>query len=132
MTKETKVIVRANGGTWKVTADHANYTTISGSDKFVCQGSGDIDVVGEFYNDSIVLQFLVNNPWIGSPWAAVGQYLGDIGGWKNGRTSLSEGEEHIFVQTIYTDDDHWDFKTRVVRLADTDTKNFEIWPGWWE
>jgi len=130
--KNTRVTVRANGGTWMVTADHEKYTRISGNDTFVYEGSGDIDVVGEFYNDNVVLQFLMNNPWIGCPWAAVGEYLGDIGGWKNGRTALSEGEDHIFVQTIYNDDSEYDFKTRVIRLADTDTKNFEVWPGWWE
>ena len=131
--KSTRVVVRANGGSWQVSSDHQHYIHIAGSQTYECVGSGDIDIVGEFYDEgNIILQFLANNPWIGSPWVAVGEYLGDIGGWKNGRTALSEGEDHIFVQTIYTDDSEYDVKTRVIRLADTDTKNFEIWPGWYE
>ena len=131
MAKDTKVTFKANGGTWMVTANGSEYKQISGDETFVCQDSkpGDVDVSGEFYNDNIILVFEMNNPWIGSPWAAVGQALGDSG-WKNDRTNLDEGESHVFTTTFYTDDDSYDVKTRVVRLKDTDTKNFVIYPNW--
>ncbi len=134
MAKSTKVTLRANGGTWMVNANGSKYKQISGSDTFtyIDSRSGDVDVAGEFYNDNVILQFEMSNPWIGSPWAAIGQAVDDLGGWNNNRTSLSEGEDHVFSTTFYTDDDEYVFKTRVIRLADTDTKNFEIWPGWWE
>ncbi len=132
MSKLTKVIFRANGGSWVVKANGSEYKRISGNETFVYADSvsDGVDVSGEFYNDEIVLQFEVNNPWIGSPWAAIGQSVDDLGGWGNDRTSLSEGEDHIFSTTFYTDDDEYVFKTRVIRLADTDTKNFEILPDW--
>jgi hypothetical protein len=131
--KSTKVIVRANNGSWMVSANQSPYISVEGNTTFTCVGSnsGDVDVTGEFYNSNIILQFEMNNPWIGYPWAAVGPYIGDSG-WKNDRTSLSEGESHIFVNTIYGDDYEFDFKTRVIRLADTDTKNFELWIDWSE
>ena len=133
MTKATKVTIRANGGSWSVSGNQSKYTQINGSDSVSYTGSnsGDVDVTGEFYNDNIILQFEMNNPWIGCPWAAIGQSIGDSG-WNNDRTNLSEGEDHIFSTTFYTDDSEYVFKTRVIRLADTDTKNFEVWPGWWE
>jgi len=132
MAKLTKVIFRANGGSWMVKTNGSKYQKISGNETFIYADSvsDGVDVVGEFYNDEIVLQFEVNNPWIGSPWAAIGQAIGDSG-WGNGRTSLSEGEDHVFSTTFYTDDDEYVFKTRVIRLSDTDTKNFEILPDWW-
>ena len=131
--KSTKVTVKANGGSWMVTANGSPYKQINGDDIFTCTGSasGDVDVTGEFYNDNIIISFEMNNPWIGWPWAAVGQAIGDSG-WKNDRTNLDQGESHIFTTTIYTDDDQYDFKTKVVRLNDTDTKNFEVYPGWWD
>jgi hypothetical protein len=130
--KDTRVIFRANGGSWRLTMNGSSYRRISGDESFECTGSnsGGVDVVGEFYNDRVVLQIEVNNPWIGSPWAAIGQVIDDMGGWSNGRTELSEGEYHIFSTTFYTDDDEYVFNTRVIRLMDTDTKNFEIYPDW--
>jgi hypothetical protein len=131
--KDTKVTFRANGGSWTVSANGSDYKRIAGNETFVCVGSasGGVDVTGEFYNDNIVLQFEMNNPWMGSPWAAVGQAIGDSG-WDNDRTNLGEGDDHVYTTTIYTDDDQYDFKTRVIRLSDTDTKNFEVYPDWWE
>lgn len=131
MTKATQVIFKANGGNWTVHANGSDYKQVSGDDKFICVGSvsGGVDVVGEFFNDNIILQFEMSNPWIGSPWAAVGQAISD-NGWDNDRTNLSEGESHVFTTTIYTDDDSFEFKTRVARLKDTDTKNFAIYPDW--
>jgi hypothetical protein len=133
MSKSTKVTVRANGGTWMVNANGSAYKQIGGSETFTCTDSksGDVDVSGEFYNDNIIIQFEMNNPWIGSPWAAVGQAMGDSG-WDNDRTSMDEGDSHVFSTTIYNDDDEYTFNTRVLRLSDTDTKNFEVWPGWYE
>ncbi len=133
MAKSTKVTVRANGGTWMVNANGSDYKQIGGSETFTYTDSksGDVDVAGEFYNDNIIIQFEMSNPWIGSPWAAVGQAMGDSG-WDNDRTSMDEGDSHVFSTTIYTDDDEYTFNTRVIRLSDTDTKNFEVWPGWYE
>lgn len=133
MSKSTKVTVRANGGTWMVNANGSAYKQIGGSETFTYTDSksGDVDVSGEFYNDNIIIQFEMNNPWIGSPWAAVGQAMGDSG-WDNDRTSMDEGDSHVFSTTIYNDDDEYTFNTRVLRLSDTDTKNFEVWPGWYE
>jgi len=133
MSKSTKVTVRANGGSWMVNANGSAYKKIVGNDTFTYTDSrsGDVDVAGEFYNDNIILQFEMSNPWIGSPWAAIGQSIGDSG-WNNGRTDMGEGDSHIFTTTIYNDDDEYTFKTRVIRLSDTDTKNFEVWPGWYE
>lgn len=130
--KDTRVIFKANGGSWRLTMNGSSYRRISGDESFECTGSnsGGVDVVGEFYDDKIILQIEVNNPWIGSPWAAIGQAIDDSG-WDNDRTALSEGEHHIFSTTFYTDDDEFEFKTKVVRLKDTDTKNFEIYPGYW-
>lgn len=129
--KATKTIFRANGGSWTVSANGSNYKEITGNETFVCVGSesGGVDVTGEFYNNNIVLQFEMNNPWIGSPWAAIGQAIGDSG-WSNGRTELQEGEDHVYTTTIYGEDDEFSFNTRVIRLLDTDTKNFEIYPNW--
>ena len=133
MSKSTKVTFRANGGSWAVCANQSEYKRIAGNETavFVGSNSGGVDVEGEFYNDNIILSFEMNNPWIGYPWAAVGQSIGDSG-WKNDRTSLSEGEDHIFTTTIYTYDSEYEIRTRVIRLVDTDTKNFEVWPNWWE
>ena len=91
----------------------------------------DIAHVFNSVNGNIILTFEMNNPWIGSPWAAVGQAIGDSG-WKNDRTDMGEGDSHVFCTTFYTDDDEYNFYTRVIRLSDTDTKNFEVYPGWLE
>ena len=131
--KDTKVTIRANGGNWTVNGNDSNYTNISGNESVSYQDSksGDVDVSGTFYNGNIILTFEMNNPWIGSPWAAVGQAIGDSG-WKNDRTDMGEGDSHVFCTTFYTDDDEYNFYTRVIRLSDTDTKNFEVYPGWSE
>ena len=61
--KDTKVTIRANGGTWTVNGNDSKYTTISGNESVTYQDSksGDVDVSGTFYNGNIKMYTLTPN-----------------------------------------------------------------------
>ena len=104
-------------------------TTVSPAE-YTDSRSGDVDVIAIMYFDDTILVGEFSNPWIGSPWAAVGTHDFDSG-WSNDRTDLSVGESKVFEITIFREDDEFVQRVRVLRLADTDTKNFEVWPNWY-
>lgn len=130
MTKATRVIIR---GDVTVEFNHSgkmeSSTTVSPAEHTDSR-PGDVDVSAIMYYGDTIIVGEFSNPWIGSPWAAVGTHDLDSG-WSNDRTDLGEGESKVFNVTIFTDDSEIIQKVRVIRLADTDTKNFEVWPNWY-
>jgi len=80
-----------------------------------------------------MFQFEFSNPWMGYPWAAIGESIDDSG-WNNNRTNLSVGEVKVFHLKYYDGGDdggYNDFYVKVTREEDTDTKNFKMHLGYW-
>lgn len=98
--------------------------------------SGGVDIVGSFQDANLpncLFQFEFNNPWIGSPWGAIGTAIDDSG-WDNDRTNFREGDSKIFNLKFYDggdDGEYEDFPVKVSRLGDTDTKNFVMELGYY-
>ena len=87
------------------------------------------DLIGSFQSAGCpyaFFQFEFNNPWIGTPWGAIGK-SSDENGRENDKTNFNEGESKIFNLSYYDggDDGEYDnMPVKVTRLDDTDTKNF--------
>ena len=133
MAKPTKITIKGEG--YHVTvngqSDYLNDTlTYTGS------ASGGTDIIGSFQDANIpycCFQFELNNPWINYPWAAVGPYADD-NGWSNDRTNFGVGDVKVFHLKFYDggdDGEYNDFYVKVTRVADTDTKNFEMELDYW-
>lgn len=136
MIKSTKVTVIGSGFNVNVN----NYPTVYLNDdqpvSFIGSSPGDVDIVGSFQNNNLpfcMFQFEFNNPWIGYPWAAVGEAIDD-NGWDNDRTSMGVGDVKIFHLKFYDggdDGEYNDFYVKVTRESDTDTKNFQMDLDYW-
>jgi hypothetical protein len=99
--------------------------------------SSDTDIIGSWQEANLpnkMFQFELNNPWIGSPWGAVGPYA-DENGWSNCRIGFSVGDVRVWKcgyadggddgETMYV-------YARLSRTDDTDTKNFVLEIGVWD
>jgi|688.fasta_scaffold132511_5 hypothetical protein len=135
MTKPTKVTVIGEG--YNISANNYPSTYMSGDPVvYIGSNSGDVDVVGSFQDNNLpdcLFQFEFNNPWIGSPWAAVGNAIDDSG-WDNDRTDMDVNDVKVFHLQFYDggdDGEYNDFYVKVTRNDDTDTKNFTMELGYW-